>query len=176
MPQEDCSPELDAYITRAHRTRGEIIDHTILLERIMDEFIALNFSDNKNRMRELMDMIISEGMNYRYKVKIVLKIINKRIPDEKQRVQRLGSIRSDLEKIAATRNKFAHEVMRFDVPIETLNKFNIILFNYHQDKNVGYTENDIIEAIELILKYVSILEDLRKDFFESDSLMNPNNS
>ena len=168
MTDKDYSPELDAYITKAHRTRGEILDHTILLERVMDEFISINFSDSKKRMQELMDIIITEGMNYRYKVKVVLKIINKRIPDHKQRVQRLGSIRSDLEKIAATRNKFAHEIMRFDAPIEKLNKFNIILYNYHQDKNVGYTENDIIEALELIMKYIDILENLRKEFFGID--------
>ena len=46
---DDHTPELDAYIIRAFYTRGEIIENFILLERIMDEFIAMEFSETLER-------------------------------------------------------------------------------------------------------------------------------
>ncbi len=158
--------EPDFFILRAHQSRGVILDYAILFERVMDDFIALSFSDNENKRRELMNMIITEGMSFKYKARLVLKIIRKRIPDDKIRLSRFGSLQKNFDDLVNLRNRFAHEITYVHPDREIVKKYAIVLYNYSKDNAEGYTMQDISNKLKFINEQRGLLVKLRQEFWE----------
>jgi hypothetical protein len=160
------SPEHINYMKKANMVRGDVINYTILLERVMDDFIATAFSDNQERKIELIQTLISEGLMYRSKVKIVLNLIKKHYPDNAERKKKFGSLKTDLSAIADERNKFAHEVLFIHLSKENMNRFAICLQSFKDMDNViCYTLEDIVGVVERVQKYIDIITEIRVEIW-----------
>jgi hypothetical protein len=166
MEVDFASPEYQDYIRRANHARGHVINYTILLERVLDDFIATAFSENQDKKIDLIQTLISEGLTYRSKVKVVLSLIKKHYPNDLERKSKFGSIKNDLSAIADERNKFAHEILYIQLTKENFSKFEICLVSFKEiDKVVAYTIEDIIGIVERVQKYIDIVGDIRRDIW-----------
>jgi len=151
---------------RANMVRGDVINYTILLERLMDDFIATAFSDNQDKKLELIEMLISEGMTYSSKVKVVLRLIRRHIPDENKRTKRFPGLKKQLTDIADERNVFAHQILYLNLTKEQMAAFDICLVNFKDlDKVVCYTTKDIVGVLERVQKYIDLLADIRREIW-----------
>ena len=166
MQVSDESPEFYNYMTKANMVRGDVINCTILLERVLDDFIATAFSDNQAKKLELIEMLIAEGMTYSSKVKVVLALIKKHIPNEKDRAKRFPGLRNQLKNIADERNVFAHQILYLNLSREQMAAFDICLVNFKDlDNVVCYTTNDLVGIIERVQKYIDLLADIRREIW-----------
>ena len=165
--EDDMPPEYHDYLQRANHARGWVINYTILLERIMDDFMAIAFSDTQEKKIDLLETLISEGMSYNSKVNVVLRLVKRHLPDDKQREIRFPGLRKNLQDIAAERNKFAHELLYINLSIEQFKKFEICLVSFKNlDKVECFVLRDITGIVERIQKYIDILDELRREFWQ----------
>jgi hypothetical protein len=133
----------------------------------MDDFIATAFSDNQDKKLELIEMLISEGMTYSSKVKVVLRLIRKHIPDEQERTKRFPGLKKQLTDIADERNIFAHQILYLNLTTEQIASFDICLVNFKDlNKVVCYTTKDIVGVLERVQKYIELLTDIRREIWE----------
>jgi hypothetical protein len=108
--QFEDNPE--AYKSLAHngyRIRGYFLSEIIVLERLIDRFIARHFTDNENRQMELIELFLSTKRiifeNKKMAVKHIIDLhYSDKFPNWKQ-------LYSDLSKLADLRNLIAHNIL-----------------------------------------------------------------
>jgi len=154
------------YLKKAYETRGSIIDHTIILERIIDDIICTHFTDNFDKKIEIWEMIIS-SMTYKTKVNILIAILKKIYP--KNYNTRFKNIDRELGTISKNRNKFAHNILNSS-PKENMEKYDISLVDYSNIKQViNYKSTDILNILKVIHKYILILNSVLSEIEQGHS-------
>ena len=95
------------YKKLAYYRRGIIIDETITLERIIDEYISKYYCSNEESSKELMEMLLcTNKITFENKMQIFKVIIDKKKDDFNSRYPTF--ISDILHKIIPQRNIFAH--------------------------------------------------------------------
>jgi len=152
--------ELSEYLSYADRMRGAIISHTILLERNMDLFICRYFCPTEIKVFELMELLVSERVEFMKKtqtfVQILRKECNKNGEDFNKTYPRISK---DLQEICETRNDFAHKLLI--TPIKSdIGKHVVILKKFKDDTEIlSYTEQQIDDYLAKIEKYSVMIKD-----------------
>ena len=156
--------EQQAYIRYANETRGLVINHTILLERIMDECIAGYFFKNSDTRTELIEVLISsETLTYSSKVNLFVRLL-KKIYTPEVFIKKYVGMAKELQEIATDRNKFAHQIIVLDLTIEDFHKTAICLVDFKEMKTGNfYSPDKIKEIIDKVRKYVKIIDQIKQD-------------
>src|SRR5688572_12512907 len=157
------SPEYFEYIQKANQARGHVINTTILLERVMDDFIASEFSDSEEKKIQVIETLM-QGLNYRTKTKIMGKFLIKYYPDKKTREEKFKGFADTMGKIADERNLFAHDLLYINLTKEQFQKFEICLVSFKNVKDVVcYIGDDIIGITDRVQKYVDIIAEIKTE-------------
>lgn len=107
------------YVHTASQARGVLINHIILLERLMDTYLSKYFCHSEEKAVELMDLIMStRRITFDSKAQVLKTILEKEFPEKKKENQELGK---DFQKIAEERNMLAHYFL--DVSEDCINRF-----------------------------------------------------
>lgn len=147
------------YTHKAYAVRGTVIDLTILLERIMDEFIASYFSDNLIRKIEMMEMIVC-GLPYRAKVDLFIKVLSKIKLDKRK--YNYENIKKEFLYISKKRNRFAHDLLNINLPEDKMEKYEISLSDYTDvTKSVHYDRPQINDLLLRIRAHTALLMEIR---------------
>ncbi len=102
------------YTAQASQIRGVLINHIILLERLMDSYISKYFCQTEEKATELMDLIIStKRITFESKAQVFKTILDKVLPERKNDNQKLAK---DFQFIAGERNMLAHYFLDITQP------------------------------------------------------------
>jgi len=152
---------LQSYIAKAHEARGSIIDHAILLERHMDEFVSDYFTDTKERQLEMVEMLIST-LTYSAKVNLFAAILTKVLKKETVSIN-IEDVKKNLQAVAKCRNKFAHDILYLDIPYQKMIQYNICLVSFTNiSQPVYYTEKQILDILSKTQKAIDEIMSIRK--------------
>lgn len=160
MDKSVTSEELEEFLSYADRIRGAIISHTVLLERNMDLFISRYFCSTKDKVLELMELLVSERIDLSKKTETFIQILIKEClcygEDFNKKYPR---IKTDLKEIYETRNAFAHKLTI--TPIKSdIGKHVIILKEFKNKTEVlSYNPDDIDKMLAKINKYSVMIKD-----------------
>lgn len=159
------SQEYCDYYYKTESARGRIINHAVLLERLMDDFICGEFTNTYEERNE-MTRVLLKPLTYSAKARIISKIIKKHFPDSDIRNAKFPSLGGDLNYIANKRNRFAHDDVHEKMPKEYFITFDICLINSENLKTVVcYKPEDVIEIVEKINKCTDLLAATRKELW-----------
>lgn len=106
VPDGDHHDPTTVYVYHASQTRGVLINHIILLERLMDKYISEYFCNTSDKALELMDMILAtKRITFDSKAQVFRTILDKLYPEKKKEN---ATIATDFQFIAEQRNMLAH--------------------------------------------------------------------
>jgi hypothetical protein len=161
----------DAYIRKADEIRGRVISHTILLERSMDILISEYFSKDGDKKKELITLIFAgEKISFYKKVDIFKYILKRFVPDEKKFEERFPDFKSEFDKIAGKRNRFAHDQLLTGLSDNLAQKLAIGLIHYKNiEGSLMLLDHDIEEIIGRLLKWTERIQSATLDFFGKGS-------
>lgn len=110
--------------------RGQVLETTVILEWIMDSYIAFYFVDKKNesKVEEIITLILAPRVTYNAKCEIFAHIVDIKHPQFKVANPKYVK---DLQNIAEHRNVFAHYPMQ--ISEESIEKFKA-------DGTIGYVK------------------------------------
>jgi hypothetical protein len=139
------------YVKRVNQKRGELLNETINLENIIEDYIATHFCSDKNKIREFKTLIVWK-MNFDRKINILKSIVNDhhkewfqgKYPDFFTDVRKIQSLRNDLAHMSLPVNLKSGDNMKKQV-VELTNTAN-------QLKTI--TEKEIDKTISLAKMYV----------------------
>ena len=151
--------EIEHFISNSDLIRGSIIRKTILLERSMDSFIACHFSPTGEKVWELLDILISERMDFSEKAAAFVQLLKKECNNQKTFEKNYPKINANFQDIAKARNDFAHK-LSLNPRKEDLRKYVIILREFKNKKNDIYYSKEEIETI--LLRISTYTEMIRK--------------
>ncbi len=156
------------YSDMAHKWRGDVINHAINLEQVMETFIAkhciigINDKDYEQKLDEFKKIFFwGIGMGFGNKMKICKSLIELYQPDIPKMYPEVN-IYTELDEIIQTRNAMAHWQLDFSneyrwngaknkkMGIARLNKLKT-------DSTTTYSEESIKRILELCRKYTVIL-------------------
>lgn len=152
--------KLHRFHYNSDRIRGSIIAWTINLERAMDNYICRYFLEDKKKRFELMELFVSDRMQFKDKADALVQIVSKNCMKEgkvfKKEYPRMAK---ELEEIAKTRNIFAHNMTVPNPHHLAMDKYAIILFKF-KDKgaSINYTMEDIDKITAQLHKYLKIID------------------
>jgi hypothetical protein len=153
--------EIKQYLDTADRIRGVIISHTVLLERNIDEYLCNYFCSTEEKKWELMELVISERMDFHEKTEAFTEILRKNcIAKGLELKNEYPRIKTDFQEIAQARNFFAHTLLM--PPDETRikeKKFTLLKFKDKREA-IDYTEAKIQSIFDRINKYSDLIKNL----------------
>lgn len=164
VPEGDHHDPQTVYVYHASRTRGFLINHIILLERMMDKFISQYFCNIPDKALELMDMILAtKRITFEYKAQVLRAILDKLYPQNKKENTQLAT---DFQYIAEQRNMLAHFFL--DNSPDIIKEFEkgsgsfILLkidktrskevFDFERIKKIGNTADSYVNYLSGLLK------------------------
>lgn len=155
--------ELEEFLTNADRMRGAVISHTIVLERNMDMFICKYFCADQDKMFELMELVVSERMEFSKKAQVFVQILKKQCERNKKQFEKeYPKMNKDFEEIAKARNVFAHK-LSITPTKEDLGKHQIVFKEFlNKTDLIEYTYDGIIEILNRLEKYSLLIKTLNK--------------
>ena len=144
-----------AYKRNENRVRGEIIYYTILLERIIDSYIARHFfpDTESDKFHEVKKFLIADRMEFSKKIEVFKEILMIECVTKEVFNQQYPRFGDDFKEIGNTRNDFAHGLSLMP-PNKDLNKWEIILYKYRKEQPEPYSKEKIKECLEKIFKYI----------------------
>jgi hypothetical protein len=139
--------------------RGLIINETIYLERLIDEFLGRHFCPDKIKRSELFELILgNERISFESKRQILKFVMDKHF---KTVVDTNKNIFSDLKEIIDERNFLAHQLL--DTSDEAFNKLKenkIGFVKFRNSTETTWYDNDKINTIrKLIVAYIKLFSD-----------------
>ena len=141
------------------QARGLIINDSIYLEKLTDEFIARYFCPSKAKRTHLFEFILGNERITAMSKKDVLKlIIEANYPDI---VVANKTLFADLTTIIEERNMFAHQMVDASKEAEKLeaNSFHLIRFK-NSTRHFLYNETKVISHLKMIGKYIDVFQNL----------------
>lgn len=152
------SPEVNAYQHNADRTRGCIIYHTILLERIMDVIIARHFfATDVLKNHELKELLIADRMEFSKKAEVFMFLLAKECEFKKTDFnQTYPRIKQDFVEIGEDRNRFAHNLSLMPPTAELKNSEIVLLKWKNKAEHKVYTIDNINEIMQKLNKYINL--------------------
>jgi hypothetical protein len=161
--EDDFQRNYENYSTLAFQRRGIIVNETILLERLIDYYIADHFCKDDEKRAELMETIIcTNRMIFENKIqvlKFLLEKHNKKVIDEHPKM-----IKDILEIIIPERNIFAHYWLVTTEEISgwvTTNKTVFIKYK-NATEYIEYDTEKVSKIVSLINKYIKVFMELQK--------------
>jgi hypothetical protein len=145
---------------KAWTIRGLIINETIYLERLIDEFLGRHFCPDPAKRVELFELILgNERINFESKRQILQFVLEKH---HKKLVDENKSIFSDLKKIIDERNFLAHQLLdsseeAFDKLKE--GKIGFVKFRNSTEK-VWYDDPKLNKIRQSISDYIKLFTDI----------------
>ncbi len=139
------------YRDEASRIRGEIINCTINLERLIDECLTLYFCPDQAKALELQELIVSDRMDFAKKTDAMRTIMRKTCKSQGINFEKeYKGIKDAFRLIYEERNKFAH--CQMPIPsLDEISKYKIVLLPYKDAaERVPYAQNQIDEIFERI--------------------------
>lgn len=123
----------------------------------MDDFISRYFTTDPSKSQELLELIISERMEFSKKAAVFIHILRKRTQERRGNFNKeYKGINKDLKEIGEDRNKFAHSLCV--EPITAQEKAASIVLIFFKDKaRKPYAEADIDIIQERVMKYVKMI-------------------
>jgi hypothetical protein len=162
MRFDESHPKYSSYLKSSRSYRGVILNLTIDFERQMDEFIANYFvPDSKAKRIQLMEMLICDRMDFSKKTDAVKYMVRQICEREKWIYTReFPGLGSDLESVAANRNKFAHQLLGYPETEDEL-EFKIILVSFkNKIKRTGYKNEDIKVVTDTVFRCIRAIRRL----------------
>lgn len=152
--------ELTEYLNTSHRVRGEIISHTVLLERNMDLFICRYFCPTEEKVLELMELLVSERADFSKKSETFIQILIKECQRSGENFNtKYPRIKKDFKEIYETRNAFAH-MLTWTPKRSDIGKHVVVLRKFkNKTECLSYTHLDIEKLIKKIEKYSVMIND-----------------
>jgi len=152
--------ELNDYITYADQLRGVIISHTVLLERNMDLFICKYFCSTTDKAFELMELLVSERVDFSKKAETFAQILIKECTkDNKDFTKEYPRLKTDFQEIYETRNVFAHKLLKIPQTKESIGNHVIILRELkNKSDDIPYTQEQINGFVDKIEKYSKMIK------------------
>lgn len=106
IPEGDDHPPQTVYVYQAANTRGVLINHIILLERLVDSYIAEYFCGVGDKSIQLMDMILAtRRTTFDGKMQVFKMILDKQFPKE---LNKHSEYAKSLQLVSNRRNQLAH--------------------------------------------------------------------
>lgn len=158
IPDGDDHPPQTVYVYQAANTRGVLINHIILLERLVDSYIAEYFCGVGNRSIELMDMILAtRRITFDGKMQVLKMILDKQFSRE---LNKHSEYAKDLQLISNRRNQLAHFFL--DPSPEAIERFIktgaftlLKIDNFREPKIYDFAK--VKETGDLADKYINIV-------------------
>ncbi|HEX7414214.1 MAG TPA: hypothetical protein VF411_09230 [Bacteroidia bacterium] len=88
--------------------RGKIIDDVIYLERHIDEYLSRYFCQEKEKQKDLFEMILGSRLSWLPKLQVFTLILE---THKKEFLLKHSNFIKDLEKLSAERNIVAHSLL-----------------------------------------------------------------
>ncbi|MEI2749835.1 MAG: hypothetical protein V9E88_13920 [Ferruginibacter sp.] len=143
----------------AHRVRGIIINEVVLIERLMDRFIANHFTADDKKQMELIELIFAtKRISFESKRQIFKFLAEKYYSSKFTDLEKLVARLKDIEDI---RNIVAHYMLdTTEKGYENL-KNNIIGFvKFHNNTEIiTYSNDKVKEIFKMIREHQKILFD-----------------
>jgi hypothetical protein len=152
----------ERYTNMAFLRRGLIINETIMLERLIDDFIIEHFCKDQEKQKELRELIIATNrMIFENKIQ-VLKVLLER--HHKYVLEANPKLTSEiLEKIIPERNVFAHYWLVTSAEIvEYLKEGKTVFVKFkNTTEHLQYDDDKVREIMMLIAKYIKVFMTLQ---------------
>jgi hypothetical protein len=147
---------LPMYTEKAYKLRGEVINQTIQLERVMDAFIASHFCSDETKRTELMILILcTERITFENKRQVLKWIVENH---EKGLIEVHAKLFKNLQEIGEFRNLLAHTYLDIENFVDNVKSAKIALKKYkNQIDIIKLTEKEINEKIKVIEFYTNVL-------------------
>lgn len=159
---------LDKLEAESDMIRGRIITLTIWLERQIDEFISGYFCNdehhNAGKRIELLELIICERMDFSKKTKAFTDILEKDCKNKDINFNKTYPlIKKEMAEIAQDRNDFAHKFLMSRTAKANDENIKVIFLNIEKElEPVVYTQKDIDDIINKLIKYSDLIKSLNK--------------
>ncbi len=163
IPDGDDHDPRTVYTYQAANTRGVLINHIILLERLVDSYIAEYFCGVGGKSVELMDMILAtRRITFDGKMQVFKMILDKQFPRE---LNKHSEYAKSLQLVSNRRNQLAHFLL--DHSPEAIERFvKTSAFTLLKIDNVRepkiYDFAKIKETGDLANKYIDIVTEYLK--------------
>lgn len=149
--------------------RGKIVGDLIYLERLIDEVLSRHFCDNKEKRKELFELILgTERIGLGNKILVFQFVFKKH---KKAFIRKHPGIFRELIKINQERNIVAHYLLNTsESAVEKFvnkNEFEFVKFR-NSTENLSRSQKDCDEYQILLSKNIKIM----KDYLLTDQLVN----
>ena len=158
LAAEQLNDPKTKYTAHASFTRGVLLNHTILLERLIDSYISEYFCGLGEKSIELMDTIIStRRMTFEGKMQVFRIILDKQYPKSKNKHTDYAT---DLQVIANRRNQLAHFFL--DPSEEAMERFikqgafTLLKIDNIRESKI-YDLKKVTEVGDMLQKYINIV-------------------
>jgi len=161
-------------IKRGYEIRGEIINNTILVERVADGFISVYFLGKSAKRLELMELIICDRMDLSLKFDAVISILKKRCKNKSIDFKKsFPKIAEDFQIICKDRNKFAHNLM-FPNAWNFTNNTVISLIKFRDVAEiVNYSDEKYKQILKRLEHYKELLEKITDEILDEGEIPTP---
>ncbi len=142
--------DYEVLLNKASFTRGAMINDTVFLEKVIDQWLSEYFCQHPKRRSDIFELVFChDNLGYNSKVQIFCEIIKRHCPEFNSDNPKL---KSDLEEIGKHRNRFAHWLL--DTKEEQLQS-NELRFLRSKDLEdyEHYTNERILSIVERIDYY-----------------------
>jgi hypothetical protein len=153
--------DIQNILVKAAYLRGSFINDTILLERVIDEFICRHFCSEENKKVELLESLMStKRITFDSKLAVAKFIIDNHYPEFDEKYP---NYKKDITDIITHRNVFAHFLLdTSDDGVEKM-KLGGIQFLKFEKKTIPvlYDDLQIKEIDKKIRMYVNAFGDMQ---------------
>jgi hypothetical protein len=148
--------------------RGKIINDTIVLERTIDNFLAIYFTQHEldskpgeSLFQEMLDLIFSnERMSLGSKIEVFCEIIKKHYPDF---LKANPNVNKDLSFIIQQRNILAHYLFDFSEEAIAARNLKVDFIKQKNKTTLIHFDKEIYEDVQKkLVKYMFAIHDLAR--------------
>jgi hypothetical protein len=164
--------EIEQYIERASKCRGEVITATIMFEESMSDFISAYFSNNNLKKKKLLSTLLINSLSFRDKADILTRILDHQFPTKKIGDKSLSDINSNVRRIAKERNIFAHEslvVNNSKVTLKFLSKYAVCFKRKDARRIRCYSWDEVADVMDIITNVMKDILAMNKILFRRSS-------
>lgn len=151
------TPKYERLYNKSMMVRGGLINDTIFLEKVIDEWLSKYFCSNKVRKNELFEMVFcNDRLTYNSKIQVFHEIVKNHCKSFNRQNPKLIN---DLEDIGRHRNIFAHWMLDTSEPLLESGELRF-LKSRDFDKYELYDNTKVIGITETIDKCKILIRDL----------------
>jgi hypothetical protein len=152
-PQNEFRQHVLNMMNKSFLWRGTFIDKCSFLEREIEYYTALSFSDTETKAQNMVEAVFAH-LNFELKIRIFLNVL---ASNESEFMSKFLNVNADLDNIRSFRNTLAHDML--DTTPDGVTKFvNEGILRYMKFKGSlkfnPYSDSDFEGFINLIGKYM----------------------